>query len=332
MEGRTSVIIPFFNYHHFIEKTLESVRGQTRSALEIIVVDDGSVVPLRRPANWDGPPLHIVRTENRGLSAARNTGVGRARGEFVAFLDADDLWLPNKIERQEDRLTAQPQAVACFTRCTAEPGFFSFGPYPPEDIDDNEMLLMLWYHNFFPPSAVLARREVVQRVGGFSEALTDSMDIELWLRLLVHGLIVQVSEPLCRYRRHEGQLSTNTAHKLAQGRAARRLMIAQHPDRLIRAGVPRERLWDAYRNDVLLTFYRREFAGARHLLWQFWLEHPTDWRVLAYAMTALLPARLVERWRGRLPLPSEPPATPAAPERWTNALAAVRRSLAVQGV
>jgi len=332
MEARTSVIIPFFNYHDFIGETLESVRRQSRRVLEIIVVDDGSSQPLSRPADWDGPPLHILRTENRGLSAARNTGIARARGEFVAFLDADDLWLPSKIERQEDALTAQPRSVACFTRCSREPGFFSFGPYPPPDIDDNEFLLMLWYHNFFPPSAVLARRELVQRVGGFAESLQDSMDIELWLRLLVHGPILQVSEPLCRYRQHASQMSRDAYRRLIRNHAARHLMIAQHADRLVQAGIPPGRLWDAYRNDVLLTFYRRDFASARRLLWHYWGEHPTDWRVLAYALLALLPARLVESWRGRTPTSQELAAAPPAPDRWRTALHAVRRTLAVQGV
>jgi hypothetical protein len=149
---------------------------------------------------------------------------------------------------------------------------------------------------------------------------------------MVEGPIAQVPEPLCRYRQHGGQMSRNAYRRLIRNHAARRLMIAQHAERLARAGIPRARHWDAYRSDILLTFYRRDFASARRLLWQYWLEHPTDWRVLAYAMTSLLPARLVERWRGRLPVPSELPPATATAERWTAALAEVRRALAVQGV
>jgi hypothetical protein len=128
------------------------------------------------------------------------------------------------------------------------------------------------------------------------------------------------------------QMSGNGYRRLIRNHAARHLMIAQHAERLAQAGIPRSRLWDAYRSDILMTFYRRDFASARRLLWHYWLEHPTDWRILIYGLTSLLPARLVERWRGRVPVPSELPAAPATPERWTSALAEVRRALTLQGV
>ena len=148
-------------------------------------------LPIKKPADWDGPALKLIRTENRGLPAARNLGVALAAGALIAaFLDADDVWLPGKIEAQTRALDARPEAVASYTRCEERPGFFGFGPYPPPDVSDDEFLLVLWYNLFFPPSAVAVRRDALLRVGGFRQDLGNGEDIELWLRLLEVGSFV----------------------------------------------------------------------------------------------------------------------------------------------
>jgi glycosyltransferase involved in cell wall biosynthesis len=97
MTGRTSVIIPCFNIQVYLPEALESVCNQTRAVREIILVDDGSKEPVRPPSDWEGPPLRIIRTENRGPAAARNLGISLAAGTFIAFLDADDAWAPAKV-------------------------------------------------------------------------------------------------------------------------------------------------------------------------------------------------------------------------------------------
>src|SRR5262249_47011219 len=156
-------------------------------------------------------------------------------------------------------LRADLGAVAVYTQCVEAPGLFSFGPYPPPDVSADEFFLMLWYHGFFPTSAVMARREAIIAAGCFRDDLGYGEDVELWLRLLHYGRFVQVAEPLCRYRIHEGQVTRNIYRKVIAGKTARAAMIAQHRDHLIRAGLPAARLWDAYRNDVLLVYFRRQF-------------------------------------------------------------------------
>ena len=300
MNPTTSVVIPCFNGEEYLGEALESVRAQTVSVREILLVDDGSDVPIRTPPGWDGPPLHIIRTPNRGLAAARNRALESAGGEFVAFLDADDVWHPRKVEEQEKALLGDPQAVACFTRCVDTPGFFGFGPYPPLDVSNDEFLLVLWYNSFFPPSAVMVRRDALEAVGPFRDDMGNGEDIELWLRLLTRGRFVQVAESLCFYRQHANQFTKNLYRKMIGGKRARAVMIAQHSERLIRAGLPAEKLWDSYRNDVLLVYYRRQFAAARRLLWDYWKDHPADLVILLRALISLLPARLVTQLRGEL--------------------------------
>src|SRR5947209_3996364 len=100
MTSRTSVIIPCYNAASYLMEALESARTQTIPPLEIVVVDDGSTVPVELPAQWQGPPITLLRTPNRGQAAARNLAATHCHGEFIAFLDADDLWLPGKLEAQ----------------------------------------------------------------------------------------------------------------------------------------------------------------------------------------------------------------------------------------
>ncbi len=323
----TSVVIPCYNFQDYLPEALASVRRQTLPVKEVILIDDGSIVPIVPPADWNGPPLRLVRTENRGLPAARNLGVTHCTGDIVAFLDADDVWLPGKVEAQTRALEARPEAVASYTRCEERPGFFGFGPYPPPDVSDDEFLLVLWYNLFYPPSAVAVRRDALTAVGGFREDLGNGEDIELWLRLLESGSLAQVPEPLCLYRQHDQQFTKNIAKKLFGSKQSRAAMIARHADRLVRAGVPRSRLWDAYRNDVLLVYYRRQFRAARRLLWDYWRDHPADLRMLTYALVSLLPEGLVKRLRGRLPTS---PAAPSAQEErgyaaWTGQVTVLRR-------
>ena len=264
MSPATSVIIPCYNGEKYLPEALESVRSQTAPVREIIVVDDGSHVPIRTPADWDGPPLRILRTRNQGQSAARNVGISLAAGDFIAFLDADDVWLPPKIARQEQALADSPNSVACYTRCTNEPGFFSFGPYPPRAVSDDEFLQVLWYQAFFPPSTLLVRKDVLRQIGGFHESQGDcGEDHELYFRIFSRGSFVQVPEPLCRYRQHGQQFTKTTPlwKRFLGGKKGRKAMIEQHADRLVRAGFDRRRLWDAYRNDILMVYYRREFPS-----------------------------------------------------------------------
>ena len=299
MSRTTSVVIPSYNAEKYLPETLESVRVQTIPALEIILVDDGSEITVKAPDEWDGPPLVIVRTPNRGPAAARNLGLARATGEFVALLDADDSWLPTKLEEQERVLKFNPTAVACFTQCVRAPGLFGFGPYPPMDVNDDEFLLVLWYNAFFPTSTFMFRRDAIDRVGFLNEQLRVGEDVEFYLRLMRVGRIIQVAHPLCRYRVHSGQITSNLYQKLIASKRARAIMISQHADRLIQAGLPRDKLWDAYRNEIMLTFYRRQFKAARPLLWDYWRDHPSDWAVLLRAVVSLLPAGFVAHLRDR---------------------------------
>ena len=219
---RTSVVIPCFRVDEFLDEAISSVAAQTAPVKELIVIDDGSPVPLRERRSWEAPGhLRWVRTENRGLGAARNEGLKHASGEFVAFLDSDDKWDPEKIRKQEALLDAEMAAVACYTQCFKAPGYFPFGPYPDPKLGRDKLAAMLWHGQFFPPSSSLVRTEVAKRTGGFREGLRNGEDLDFWFRIMEEGEIFGVPEPLTWYRQHPNQITQDAVRRVMGSKESR---------------------------------------------------------------------------------------------------------------
>jgi hypothetical protein len=107
-------------------------------------------------------------------------------------------------------------------------------------------------------------------------------------------------------------------------------MIQLHAERMVRAGLDRRRLWDVYRDTVLLVYYRREFQAARHLLWDYWREHPLDFQILRYAFVSLLPSRWVNRLRGRAATAGEAAVEGEPARRWEREVGKIQHALAVR--
>jgi glycosyltransferase involved in cell wall biosynthesis len=295
MTGQTSVIIPCHNHEAYLGEAIESVYTQTRAVREIIVVDDGSTKPVQSASTWEGVPLRIVRTENRGVSAARNLAVSLATGAFIAFLDADDAWAPTKIEMQEEALESNPDTVAVFTQHTEKPGWEPCPPtnYPPPDASDDEFLVRLWKWNFIALPSVMVRRETFLRVGGFKEHLRYSEDWELWVRLVAAGRIAQVPFPLCYRRIHSHQMTKSFDQIVIYHRKCRLLLMREYGERIAAAGIsPRQQQkfsQEEYREHLLILYFQRRFSTARWLLWDYLSHYPGDIGILKYAFLSLLP-------------------------------------------
>lgn len=293
---RTTVIIPCYRDDQFLKEAIESIAQQTALPKRVVVVDDGSPIPLQQPEVSGDLDVIWVRTENRGLGAARNEGLRHAVGEFVAFLDADDHWKPEKLALQQARLDQCQSAVACYTECVNESDYFGFGPYPDPDLPRSELAAIVWQGQFFPPSSMLVRRDVAVKVGGFREGLSNGEDLDFLFRLFSEGDVVGVPHQLTFYRVHEGQITADTFRKIRGQKEAFRGVIKNHADVLRDAGLAESQYWDAYRDMVLLTYYRRNFQVARPMLWDYWRDHPCDLAVLKYSLLSLLPAGLIGRF------------------------------------
>jgi glycosyltransferase involved in cell wall biosynthesis len=200
---RISVVIPAYNAERFLPRCLKSVFAQTLKPEEVIVVDDGSSDQTAAIAASLGAT--VFSQTNSGLADARNKGMRNASGEWIALLDADDLWAPEKLERQATCI--RPETVLVYTgiRIFDDGGVRDVRPA----IDAISARKMLRYHNSITPSTVLIKREAFMRVGGFHKGLYACEDWELWFRLLPLGQFEAVPDPLTDYYIHPKSLSAN---------------------------------------------------------------------------------------------------------------------------
>jgi len=203
-----SVVIPTHDRAAFVVRALRSVAAQTYGDYEIIVVDDGSADDTESSVRATGIRARYLRQVHTGVSAARNRGVAAADGEWIAFLDSDDVWLPEKLARQMAFVQSQGGIEACQTEeiwirngVRVNPG--NRHRKPSGDIFAASLELCL-----VSPSAVMLRRATFERLGGFDEGLPACEDYDLWLRLAVDTPVHLVPERLVtRYAGHADQLS-----------------------------------------------------------------------------------------------------------------------------
>jgi hypothetical protein len=303
-----SVVVPAHESRATIERALDSALGQTRPPSEVLLVDDDSSDGTAEFVRGRyGASVRILTGRFGGAAPARNAGWRAASAEWVAFLDADDDWLPEKLERAMDVLR----------RCPGAGWFVSDGSFHPEDepgfpswfdryVDcPNEYfgqpVAALIEVNFVMTHAVVVRRSLLEETGGFDERLSHAEDLDLWIRLARRSPVALLKEPLVRYHRRAGGLSSASAARL-QGdiEVFRRLSEdpALEPSLRERAAAriraARFKLGFAALREGRGPEARRHLAGAWHVPDQVW---PVLW---AWAGSFAPPA-LVERarrWEG----------------------------------
>jgi glycosyltransferase involved in cell wall biosynthesis len=222
-----SVVVPAFNAAHTIQATLHSISQQTYPALEVIVVDDGSTdgtAAIARRHSVSDPRFRVVSQPNNGVASARNTGIEASTGDFIAFIDADDLWHPTKTAKQLAALLAGGPDVALV-----------YSPFRLIDADgmvlasphkygvNGWVLHRHFYTNIVGNgSALLIRRNVLAEFGGFDPRLRDQgaegcEDLLLQLRIAAHYRFGEVTEYLVGYRRLPDNMSSNAEQMIRSG-------------------------------------------------------------------------------------------------------------------
>lgn len=215
MDGRPliSVVIPSYNAARFVNQAIDSVIQQTYSPVEIIVVDDGSTDDTAQRLGELGDRIRYIHQANGGLSKARNRGIREARGEFVAFLDADDKWLPEKLQKQWEKLQADPDLK--FVHTDVFDLIETTGEVVHEDRNGRrftgDCYLEFFEGNVIIPSSVLVARSCLDRMGNFDEAIrgASTQDMDLCLRIARHHRFGYIDEPLVLYRMHPDNASRN---------------------------------------------------------------------------------------------------------------------------
>lgn len=207
-----SVVIPAFNSAAYLAQAIESVLAQSRPPLETIVIDDGSVDDTRAVAL--AYPVCYVYQENRDRAAARNAGAELARGSLIAFLDADDVWMPEHLAACVEALERRPEASACATNYViADERLTPIGW--ARATERSRTLAALLVENSIATSTVVVRAETFRQAGGFDESLKGSEDWELWLRLAATAPIGHVEATTVVYRDREGSASDRALDVLA---------------------------------------------------------------------------------------------------------------------
>lgn len=200
-EPAISVVIPVYNGARFLRDTLASVLAQTLLPCEVITVDDGSTDEsadiIRQLAATSAIPIRYCYQANRGPGAARNTGVGLASGRLIAFLDQDDLWLPEKLARQVKAMAEQPDAgcVIVKQRFLLADGFH-WPPWVRSELVNQELTGLT-------PSAILVKRALFSHIGYFNEEMITASDVDWISRLSDAGIsVASVDEVLLLHRIH----------------------------------------------------------------------------------------------------------------------------------
>ncbi len=227
-----SVIIPAYKAEKYLPETLESVLNQTYTNLEIIVVDDGSpnsLEPVVAPYMEKDNRIRFYRKKNGGVSSARNFGFEKSQGEFVSFLDADDVWMPKNLDK---KIKALSEAPSEFGYVHSKIEVIDANSKPTGQIKSGkggEILteLLLWEEDTIVARCanLVYRREVLEKIGLFNENLSTAADQELTFRLAKHYKGIFIPEVLLYYRIHDNNMHSNVplhekdhilAYKLAE--------------------------------------------------------------------------------------------------------------------
>lgn len=238
-EPLVSVIIPAFNAAFYIKDAIQSIFDQDYKNIEVIVVDDGSSDRTVAEASAFDERVRVLQQANAGAAAARNRGLAAARGEFIAFLDADDIWLPGKLMAQVGYLLTHPEiGMVTSNFLLWEPGpDGNFGPPPtPSTTPDDDPIVKEhsgWIYGellcdcVVCTITVMLRKSVIETVGLFNEQLRTGEDYEYWLRISRVAQVTKLNRDFACYRIHP-QSTTATPREIDNEHQVLLSMLAKH--------------------------------------------------------------------------------------------------------
>jgi glycosyltransferase involved in cell wall biosynthesis len=288
-----SVIMPCYNAQAFLREAVACVLDQTYPRVELVVVDDGSTDRSREILAGYGDRIVLLRQSNLGPYAARNAGLRAATGDFLAFLDADDYWSLDFLERLSEALAGSEAVLAYCGWQNIGATDRSNDPYVPPDYEEgNKLEALLQGASPWPIHAALIRRSAIETVGPFDVSLPSCMDYDLWLRLAVARTIVRVPEVLAFYRFHgTGQISSKEWVQARNVWLVKKKFVREHPEVIAR--LPGKRLRElidgglasrAYR-----AYWRRDLVSAHRIFRMLLRTGYWTLKDLRYVLPALLP-------------------------------------------
>lgn len=240
--SKVSIIIPAYNQAHYLPDAINSALEQSHPDVEVIVVDDGSTdhTPDVTAEYADRPNVKLIRQANTGLSGARNRGFSEATGDYICFLDSDDYFSPDKVQKQAAMLDANPDLG--FVYCdivtvdpSGEPVAEQCTVERSDRVLSGNIFQSLLLGGYFPPHTVMLRRSILAELGGFDLDCGGHADYEFWLRISAagHAACFQ-NEALAYYRTHPDSMSKDGPHMKATRIMAFRKIAERYPAVLAR--------------------------------------------------------------------------------------------------
>lgn len=298
LRPRVSVVIPTYNSAATVKEAIESVLAQTYSNFEVVVIDDGSTDETPSVMRQFGARIRSFRQENQGVSAARNTGIQRSRGEYVAFLDSDDLWLPEKLAEQISWLEADPNLGLVYCDWAVVSGEAVLQNSYLEDLPGASGYvfdeLIQSGAGFILTSGVVVRRSCLDDVGDFDKSLAIVQDCDLWLRISYRWKVRLVDKRLFTKRNWDGSLSSNLRKT-----ALERVALFQKTLKELPGMTPRSRklvhrqlslnYWDVGYDEFDGLSFRKARKNFMSSLRHDW----TNAKALAYLVATFLPTSFV---------------------------------------
>lgn len=299
-----SVIMPCFNAAPYVEEAVRSVMEQTYPEIELIIVDDGSTdasqeIVAKLAGEYPARIRHVAQS-NAGPYAARNHGLALAKGEFVAFLDADDWWSKDCIQKMLSAVNEDDSIALAYC------GWQNVGleggrgePYVPPDYElEDKAVRFLRAAAPWPIHAALVRRSVIEEVGGFDLHLPTCMDYDLWLRIAVSRPIRLVPEVLAFYRHHaSGQITSTQWRQARNSWLVKRKFLREHPEQVrhLSAEKRKELVDGALLKRGYDNFWRRDLVSAQKIFRMSLFKGGWRARDLVYLIPSLLPASLFQK-------------------------------------
>ncbi|HMM46979.1 MAG TPA: glycosyltransferase family 2 protein [Thiobacillaceae bacterium] len=303
MPPSVSVIMPCYNAAAHLHTSVASVQAQTFTDWELVIVDDGSTDDswqhLQDLAAADAR-IRIFRQANAGAAAARNHALRQARGDYTAFLDADDTWHPDFLQAMTAALDANPDAGIAYC------GWQNIGlgpgrddPFIPPEYENDGKLDALLGGCRWPIHGALTRTRMIQDAGGFDENLSSCMDYDLWLRLGTTRPLVRVPQVLAYYHHHGGEQITRNRARIALNHWRTQLKFLRANPSV--TGTLGQKRIDALTDGELLKrgyacYWQRDLPAARKIFRAVMKRRYgtlSDWKYM-------LPAWLPEAWHRRL--------------------------------
>lgn len=289
--------MPCYNAARYVAQAIESVLNQSYQDVELVVVDDGSTdASVSIIERYLSTQVVLIRQHNQGASVARNNGIQASRGNYLAFLDADDFWHPQFIVRMLEALEGSDAILAyCGWQIvdadeTPRPAFI-----PPEYENERKVVSLLSNASLWPIHGMLTYRQAVIDAGSFDASLPACEDYDLWLRLTMTNAIVRVPVSLAYYRWHKPLQETDKRAVDAEYiRKIKRDYLASHPE--IRTRLTDRDIHDCIEGGFIRRgrqcLMRGEYKSAQRIFRTVWREKTYHLRDLPYVMPALLPESL----------------------------------------